>query len=112
MLRTRDDQLVHIPVDAVALEGVLALHPRAAGVVVFVHGSGNSRHSPRNTFVAQELQITGLGTLLFDLLTKAEDAAYETRFDIDLLTRRLLAATRLPTPLWTNLLWTDLEVAH
>jgi len=84
MPRTSDDQLVHISVGAVGLEGVLALPPRAEGVVVFVHGSGSSRHSPRNTFVAQELQTAGLGTFLFDLLTKAEDIASESRFDIDL----------------------------
>jgi dienelactone hydrolase len=94
MIRASDEQLVRIPVDAMALEGALALPPRAEGMVVFVHGSGSSRHSPRNTFVAQVLQTAGLGTLLFDLLTKEEDAAYETRFDIDLLTRRLLAVTR------------------
>src|SRR5262249_48692844 len=58
------------------------------------HGSGSSRHSPRNTFVARQLQAAGLGTLLFDLLTRQEDATYETRFDIALLTRRLEAATR------------------
>jgi dienelactone hydrolase len=62
-------------------------------VVAFAHGSGSSRHSPRNTFVAQVLRSAGLGTLLFDLLTKEEDMTYETRFDIDLLTRRLEAAT-------------------
>jgi putative phosphoribosyl transferase len=65
----------------------------APGVVAFAHGSGSSRHSPRNTFVAGVLQTAGLGTLLFDLLTRAEDTDYETRFDIALLTRRLVAAT-------------------
>ncbi|HZD39549.1 MAG TPA: dienelactone hydrolase family protein, partial [Terriglobales bacterium] len=58
------------------------------------HGSGSSRHSPRNNFVAQVLQGSGTGTLLMDLLTPQEDARYETRFDIDLLTQRLERATK------------------
>ena len=69
------------------------LPPAASGVVLFAHGSGSSRFSPRNTFVANVLQQQGIGTLLFDLLTRAEDQDYTMRFDIDLLTRRLLAAT-------------------
>jgi dienelactone hydrolase len=85
--------LVHIPVGTVMLEGELLLPSGTQGVVVFAHGSGSSRHSPRNTFVARVLQAAGLGTLLFDLLTRAEDTDYETRFDIALLTRRLSAAT-------------------
>ena len=84
---------VHIPADAVELDGELVLPPSATGVVLFAHGSGSSRFSPRNTFVAEVLQQHGIGTLLFDLLTRAEDQDYATRFDIDLLTRRLLAAT-------------------
>lgn len=84
---------VHIPVDAIELDGELVLPPSATGVVLFAHGSGSSRFSPRNTFVAEVLQQHGIGTLLFDLLTRAEDQDYATRFDIDLLTRRLLAAT-------------------
>ncbi len=84
---------VHIPADGVELDGELVLPPSATGVVLFAHGSGSSRFSPRNTFVAEVLQQHGIGTLLFDLLTRAEDQDYATRFDIDLLTRRLLAAT-------------------
>ena len=84
---------VHIPADAVELDGELVLPPSTTGVVLFAHGSGSSRFSPRNTFVAEVLQQHGIGTLLFDLLTRAEDQDYATRFDIDLLTRRLLAAT-------------------
>jgi putative phosphoribosyl transferase len=87
-------QSIHIPADSVTLDGTLTVPAEAQGVVVFAHGSGSSQHSPRNTFVAQVLQEAGLGTLLFDLLTRAEDTTYETRFDIDLLTRRLEAATR------------------
>ncbi len=84
---------VHIPANAVKLDGELMLPPSATGVVLFAHGSGSSRFSPRNTFVAEVLQQRSIGTLLFDLLTRAEDRDYATRFDIDLLTQRLLAAT-------------------
>jgi pimeloyl-ACP methyl ester carboxylesterase len=84
---------VSIPVDGVALDGELAIPDGAPGLVVFAHGSGSSRKSPRNTFVADVLREHGLGTLLFDLLIEAEDTNYEARFDIDLLTERLLAAT-------------------
>lgn len=75
------------------LTGELVLPPSATGVVLFAHGSGSSRLSPRNTYVANVLQEYGVGTLLFDLLTQEEDQDYATRFDIELLTRRLLAAT-------------------
>jgi len=84
---------VHIAAGTVELDGELTLPPSAKGVVLFAHGSGSSRFSPRNTYVAEVLQQHGIGTLLFDLLTRAEDQDYETRFDIALLTRRLLAAT-------------------
>jgi dienelactone hydrolase len=79
--------------EGVALEGELAVPDKARGVVIFAHGSGSSRHSPRNQFVARALRDAGLGTLLFDLLTQKEDAVYETRFDVDLLSKRLAAAT-------------------
>ena len=62
-------------------------------LVLFAHGSGSSRFSPRNTYVAEVLQQRGIGTLLFDLLTREEDQDYATRFDIALLTQRLLTAT-------------------
>ena len=88
------EHLIRIPADGVTLEGALAIPDGAEGVVLFAHGSGSSRHSPRNNFVARVLRSAGLGTLLFDLLTKKEDEAYATRFDIDLLTRRLITATR------------------
>jgi pimeloyl-ACP methyl ester carboxylesterase len=65
----------------------------AEAVVVFVHGSGSSRHSPRNRFVASLLTREGIGTLLFDLLTRDEDTDYEKRFDIPLLMSRLRAVT-------------------
>jgi dienelactone hydrolase len=88
------EQLVRIPADHVRLEGMLELPESAPGVVLFAHGSGSSRLSPRNNYVARVLREAGVGTLLIDLLTPEEDRNYETRFDIPLLTRRLLAATR------------------
>jgi dienelactone hydrolase len=79
-----------------ALEGTLVLPQRAAGIVVFAHGSGSSRFSPRNRYVSNFLNEGGLGTLLFDLLTAEEheidELTRELRFDIDLLARRLVAA--------------------
>ncbi|MFT4889739.1 MAG: dienelactone hydrolase [Halobacteriales archaeon] len=87
------DGLVSIPVDGVELEGELIVPSGAEGLVAFAHGSGSSRHSPRNNFVAETLRERGLGTLLFDLLTEAEDRDREARFDVDRLTERLLAVT-------------------
>ena len=86
--------LVAIPVNGVKLDGMLVIPERARGVVLFVHGSGSSRLSPRNNFVADNLNEAGYGTLLIDLLTKQEDATYENRFDIDLLTWRLERVTQ------------------
>jgi dienelactone hydrolase len=84
---------IAIPADQATLEGELILPDGTRSVVLFAHGSGSSRFSPRNTYVASVLQQADIGTLLFDLLTREEDRNYETRFDIALLTRRLLAAT-------------------
>ena len=88
------EQLVHIPIDSIKLEGSLALPRQSLGLVVFAHGSGSSRFSPRNNFVARVLREAGIGTLLMDLLTEEEDTVHQTRFNIDLLTERLLLATR------------------
>jgi dienelactone hydrolase len=88
------DDLVSIPADGVDLEGMLTIPEGATGLVIFAHGSGSSRKSPRNNFVADVLNERGLGTLLFDLLTEAEDQTRENRFDIPLLVDRLVAATR------------------
>lgn len=85
---------VDITAGPVRLAGELMVPPSARGVVLFAHGSGSSRLSPRNTYVAEVLQQHGIGTLLFDLLTQEEDRDYQTRFDIVLLTRRLLDATK------------------
>lgn len=87
------ERLVRVPADGVTLEGALVIPSGARGIVLFAHGSGSSRHSPRNNFVARAVQAGALGTLLIDLLTEQEDATYETRFDIDLLARRLTATT-------------------
>ena len=84
---------VLIPAGTAKLDGELVLPSSARGVVLFAHGRGSSRFSPRNTYVAEVLQQRGIGTLLFDLLTREEDQIYETRFDITLLTTRLVAAT-------------------
>lgn len=88
------NEVVRIPVDGAHIEGALELPERPAGLVLFAHGSGSSRHSPRNNFVARVLREHGVGTLLMDLLTPEEDRDYSRRFDIDLLVERLVAAAR------------------
>jgi len=85
--------LERIPVGQMHVEGMLELPENVQSIVLFAHGSGSSRHSKRNNYVARVLQQKGIGTLLMDLLTPEEDANYPTRFDIPLLTHRLLAAT-------------------
>jgi pimeloyl-ACP methyl ester carboxylesterase len=92
--KTEFSEVAKIPVNGVELEGALVVPPAARGIVLFAHGSGSSRHSPRNNFVAETLRAAGIGTLLMDLLTKQEDAIYQTRFDIDLLSWRLERATQ------------------
>jgi pimeloyl-ACP methyl ester carboxylesterase len=82
-------ELVSIPSGSMQMEGMLKLPENPVGVVLFAHGSGSSRHSPRNNFVAGVLREAGIGTLLLDLLTEQEDRDYPTRFDIPLLTSRL-----------------------
>jgi putative phosphoribosyl transferase len=89
-----DGKAVTVSIGPVALPGDLALPPQAKGIVIFAHGSGSSRLSPRNRFVAEALHEGGIGTLLFDLLTEREDQDYSRRFDIALLTERLIGATR------------------
>jgi putative phosphoribosyl transferase len=92
-LKLKPSPLVNIPINSIQLEGELAIPPNAKGLVIFAHGSGSSRLSPRNIFVAQKLQKGGLATLLVDLLSEAEDADYQSRFDIPLLAERLTAIT-------------------
>jgi dienelactone hydrolase len=88
---------VQIPVASVSLAGDLSIPADSRGVVLFAHGSGSSRHSPRNRYVARVLQEAGIATLLFDLLTRDEEAldmrTAGLRFDIGLLAERLVEAT-------------------
>ena len=86
--------LVTISVEDARLTGELSLPDNAQGMVIFSHGSGSSRFSPRNNFVAQQLQRKGLGTFLADLHTREEDLNYSNRFDIPLLAERLIRITR------------------
>jgi len=94
-------QFVQFKFDSVQLEGSLSLPPNAHGIVVFAHASGSSRFSPRNLYVAQALQATGLGTLLFDLLTPEEERedrrTTHLRFNFHLLARRLASIADLVT---------------
>ena len=84
---------IEIPIGRISLKGHFSLPEKASGIVLFSHGSGSSRKSPRNNYVAEILQEHQLGTLLFDLLTEEEDRIYENRFNIGMLTRRLIAVT-------------------
>src|SRR3712207_2805488 len=92
-----DEQSVRVHAGEVILEGDLVVPPGAAGIVLFAHGSGSSRHSPRNRYVAGLLQAGGLATLLVDLLTLDEEAVdlrtAQLRFDIGLLAERLVGAS-------------------
>ena len=93
MEKTRMSMEITIPAGPVSLGASMAIPERASGMVVFAHGSGSSRFSPRNNYVAGILRQEGMGTLLFDLLTEQEDVSYENRFNLDLLSRRLIMAT-------------------
>ena len=84
---------IDIALSEVILKGDLVLPKKAIGMVIFSHGSGSSRLSSRNRLVAETLQQQGIGTFLFDLLTEEEDRNYENRFNIDLLTSRLIETT-------------------
>lgn len=89
---------VRIPCDSLQLEGELCIPPEAKGIVVFVHGSGSSRFSPRNRFVAEGLRSQGHATLLLDLLSESEEAEDQLnaryRFDVHRLSERLIEVTR------------------
>ena len=91
--RIREED-VPIALQDVTLHGDLIVPPEAKGIILFSHGSGSSRNSPRNRWVAEVLHQHGLGTLLFDLLTRHEDDVEDLRFDIPLLSARLIAVTR------------------
>ena len=92
------DRDVRVAVGDIQLEGELKVPAGAKGIALFAHGSGSSRHSPRNQFVARVIRDAGVGTLLFDLLTREEEAVdvmtRHLRFDIDLLASRLTDAAR------------------
>lgn len=85
---------VRIPIDGITLEAFLTIPNNPAGLVIFSHGSGSSRFSARNHFVAEELNKQHIATLLADLLTPKEDEVYENRFKISLLTKRLVTITQ------------------
>jgi putative phosphoribosyl transferase len=95
--KNRKEQFIQIPIGSVSLSGDLTVIEGSPGIVLFAHGSGSGRHSRRNRYVAKVLQDAGLGTLLFDLLTEEEEVIDEQtlhlRFDIGLLTNRLVAVT-------------------
>ena len=94
MLQQSTEQAIVVRTDDISLEGILGVPHDAQGTVLFAHGSGSSRFSPRNNFVAKVLRQRKLATLLIDLLTQAEDEAYENRFNIELLTERLASVAR------------------
>lgn len=83
------NEVVTIQAGTAQMHGMLELPPDPIGMVLFAHGSGSSRLSPRNNFVAGELREAHMGTLLLDLLTQHEDQNYQTRFDTELLSQRL-----------------------
>jgi dienelactone hydrolase len=93
MANSAVERTVRIPISSMMLEGKLIIPKKAKGLVIFAHGSGSSRKSPRNNYVARALEDNGIGTLLFDLLSEEEDFVYENRFNISLLAERLIAAT-------------------
>lgn len=88
-----EDSEIWIELEDLSLPANLVVPPNASGLVIFSHGSGSSRLSTRNNYVASVLNDHDLGTLLFDLLTEKEDLIYENRFNIDLLTERLVGVT-------------------
>ncbi len=93
MMLSAQKGLITIKSGSARLEGMLEVPENPIGIVIFVHGSGSSRLSPRNNYVADELHNAKIGTLLIDLLTAQEDRDYKKRFDISLLAQRLNTAT-------------------
>ncbi|TDE41840.1 alpha/beta hydrolase [Flavobacterium rhamnosiphilum] len=85
---------IDIPLSSVTLKGDLIIPENARGIIIFSHGSGSSRFSSRNRMVAELIQKQNIGTFLFDLLTEEEDEIYENRFNIDLLSDRLIETTQ------------------
>lgn len=94
MFHSDYEEEITIHVDKKELNGELRIPSKSKGIIIFSHGSGSSRYSPRNKKVAGFLNNNNFGTLLLDLLTKEEDREYQNRFDIPLLSQRLLASTK------------------
>jgi len=92
-MRSQTERLVEIEAEGAKLQGMLGLPEGTKGVVLFAHGSGSGRFSPRNQFVASILRERGIGTLLIDLLEERESEDRDKVFDIDLLADRLMSAT-------------------
>ncbi|NGP76584.1 alpha/beta hydrolase [Balneolaceae bacterium YR4-1] len=101
--------ILKLPVENFYLEGEISLPVKAESLIIFSHGSGSSRFSARNNMVARELHKAGFGTLLFDLMSNHEKEDYEKRFNMDLLTRRLVSIT-----LWIyqHSEYTDLDLGY
>ncbi|AVR45574.1 hydrolase [Christiangramia fulva] len=89
-METIQKDKVKIDLGRIKLDGILTVPPSPKGIVVFSHGSGSSHLSPRNSYIAGKLNSHKFATLLFDLLTEGEDIQFKNRFDIELLTDRLL----------------------
>jgi putative phosphoribosyl transferase len=94
MIKEHNERQILVNTKGISLEGILGIPGDAQATVLFAHGSGSSRFSPRNNFVANILRQHRLATLLIDLLTPAEDQLYENRFNIDLLTERLASVAQ------------------
>jgi len=93
MILKNSKKAINIPLENIILEGDLSIPQEAKSIIIFAHGSGSSRHSTRNIYVADTLNQEGFGTLLFDLLTQEEDTVYKNRFNIFLLAKRLKLVT-------------------
>lgn len=88
------ESLVHIPIDNFFLDGNICMPPHAQSIIIFAHGTGSNRFSPRNKMVARELRKAGYATLLFDFMGEHEEEDYEKRFEVGLLSQRLVSVTK------------------
>jgi len=107
MSHSEKHELIKIRADSAQLDGMLDIPIDAKGIVLFAHGSGSGRYSPRNQYVASVLQSSGIGTLLFDLLTSEEAEDRKKVFDIELLSQRLLYAME-----WTRKNVKNLKIGY
>lgn len=92
VIRT-NEEVMTVPIEGLRIKGTLYMPDTPKSLILFAHGSGSCRFSPRNNFVAQQLKKNKMASFLFDLLTKEEDEVYANRFDIDLLSKRLIEVT-------------------